>query len=327
MKKVIVIGSATVDCLMKSDAFKMLKSHEVAGGVAMCEVLGGKMDAQEGLLCTGGGGTNVAVGLKRLGESVKTIVRLGDDWQAKMVEGDLRAEGVLGDMIQHGKGKTALSAVLVALSGARSIITYRGESAVIAGEEINWLELNKADWIQISSLSGQMNLLEDLVSFATSKRIKVGINPGKGELNERERLIKLLPKFDFISVNRMEAAMLWKESYEDEERLMKRFIESGCRLVTITDGKRGAMIGGSGKIIKMEAFGNKSMDDTGAGDAFVSGAVYGVLNGFDLENILKSGLASGGSVVTKLGAKDGLLRKGEIEKWLKKRLRSVETQL
>ena len=327
MRRVITIGAATIDCLIKSDSFKVIKSHEVAGGVAMCEVMGGKMEASDGVLTSGGGGTNVAVGLQRLGESVKVLTRVGNDDMAELILKQLSREGVNLELVQRGKGKTGLSAILVAPNGGRSIITYRGEGGSIESNEISWNEVAKAEWIQISSLGGEMDLLEDIVSFAVSKKIMVGLNPGKKELDNNERLIKLLPKINFINVNRMEASMLWKEDYENEEKLIKSFIVNGSALVAITDGKRGGGIADKNRWIKMESFPNKSIDDTGAGDAFVSGVVKGILNNESLENTLKMGLANGGSVVTQLGAKDGLLYKKDMDSWIKKQLKSVDEMI
>jgi len=99
------------------------------------------------------------------------------------------------------------------------------------------------------------------------------------------------------------------------------------RLLMITDGNRGAGVGEKGRWIKMDAFPNKSIDDTGAGDAFVSGAVAGLLQGRSAEEALKMGLANGGSVVMKLGAKEGLLYKNEMEKWMRKKLKTVEEMI
>lgn len=324
MRKVITVGAATIDCLMKSDSFKVMKNHEVTGGLAICEVLGGKMEADDGELCTGGGGSNVAVGLRRLGESVKVITRIGDDILADMVAKDLDKENVNMELLQRGKGKTGLSAILVAKNGARSIITYRGESGNITSNAINWNEVSKADWIQISSLGGDIELLEDLIGFAKDRSIKVGVNPGKGELEHRDKLIKLLPNIDFINLNRMESSVLWNTDFENEEVAIRKFIQNGSKLVAITDGKRGANIITPERWIRMEAFSNKSIDDTGAGDAFVSGAVHGIINGFKIEDILKIGLANGGSVVMSLGAKRGLIYKNNISKWIDKQLKSTE---
>ena len=327
MQKVVVIGAAVIDVLLKSKDLHVMKSHQVEGGVAMCEVLGGKIEADDGILASGGGGTNVAVGLHRMGEAVKMISRVGDDDLSEMLIKQLEKENVDLTMLQRAKGKTGLSAVLVASDGSRSIVTYRGESGEIEKREINWDELAKADWLQISSLGGEMELLEDLLVFALDRGIKVGFNPGKKELQQKERLLKLLPKLDFFNVNRMEAAEFWGSEFTNEKEIMTQFAKTGCRLVAVTDGERGASICEKGRWIKMEAFPNKSIDDTGAGDAFVSGAVAGILQGKISEEILKMGLANGGSVVTRLGAKAGLLYKNEMEKWLKKKLKMVEENI
>lgn len=327
MRKVITIGAATIDCLMRSKSLKVTKSHEVPGGVALCEVLGGKMEAEDGLLSTGGGGTNVAVGLRRLGHSVKVLTRIGTDDLAGLITTKLREENVNLELVQYGKGKTGLSAVLVADGGGRSIITYRGESGQIAGNEIDWSEVAKADWIQVSSLGGNIDLLEDIVSFANLKKIGIGINPGKGELDHKDRVISLLSRVSFMNVNRMEASILWGVDFDNEEAVMRKFIDNKAILVAVTDGKRGASILKNNKWIKMEAYPNKSIDDTGAGDAFVSGAVYGILDGRPIEEVLKMGLANGGSTVTVLGAKDGLLYKDDMNKWINKQLKSVEVML
>jgi len=262
-----------------------------------------------------------------LGHSVKVLTRIGTDDLANLITAKLREENINLELVQYGNGKTGLSAVLVADGGGRSIITYRGESGLIASREVNWNEIEKADWIQVSSLGGNIELLEDLVSFANLKKIGIGINPGKGELDHKDRIISLLPKINFMNVNRMEASILWGVDFDNEEEIMKRFAESKSIMVAVTDGKRGASILKDGKWIKMAAYPNKSIDDTGAGDAFVSGAVYGILDGRPIEDVLKMGLANGGSTVMVLGAKDGLLYKDDMEKWIKKQLKSVEVML
>ena len=316
-----------VDVLLKSKGLRVMKSHQVEGGVAMCEVLGGKIEAEEGILVSGGGGTNVAVGLHRLGEAVRMISRVGDDDLSEILIKQLEKENVDLSFLQRAKGKTGLSSVLVAENGSRSIVTYRGESGEIERSEINWEEIKKADWIQVSSLGGGMSLLEDLVAFAIDNGIKIGVNPGKKELMQKERISKLLPKIDLFNVNRMEAAEFWGGNFDDELTLVQNFVMAGVRLLMITDGDRGAGVYEKGRWIKMNAYPNKSVDDTGAGDAFVSGAVAGLLQGKQAVEALKMGLANGGSAVTKLGAKQGLLFKDEIDTWMKRRLKTVEQDI
>ncbi|MFZ2202076.1 MAG: PfkB family carbohydrate kinase, partial [Microgenomates group bacterium] len=69
------------------------------------------------------------------------------------------------------------------------------------------------------------------------------------------------------------------------------------------------------------------VDDTGAGDAFVGGMVAGLVFGKEIEEALKMGLANGASEVGEIGAKSGLLRRSEMAKWLRRRVKMVEEKL
>lgn len=324
MQKVVVVGAAVVDVILKSKGLKVIKGHEVPGGVAICEMVGGKIEAEENLLTSGGGGTNVAVGLHRLGEAVKVVSRVGGDELGRVLTKQLELEGVDLSMMQKGPGQTGLSVVLVSSDGGRSIVTYRGESEMIDPSGVDWEEMKKADWIQVSSLGEDTQFLEDLLAFALTQGIKIGVNPGKKELDKKEKLLEMLPKFDFFNLNRMEASLLLEIDYENEKEMVKKFSDMGVKLFSITDGKRGASMVSNRRWLKMGIFQGPSIDDTGAGDAFVSGAVAGVLNYKNLEDILKMGLANGGSQVSKLGAKDGLLFKDEMDRWMTKKIKMVE---
>lgn len=327
MQKVIVIGAAVVDVLLKSSALKTVKGHEVPGGLAMCEMVGGKLEAEDSMVASGGGGTNVGVGLHRLGEAVKIISRIGKDHLGDVMVKQLMSEGLDLSMLQKGEGKTGLSVVLVSEDGGRSIVTYRGESGLVNANEISWDEVKKADWIQVSSLGGEMQLLEDLILFAFNNGIKIGFNPGKKELEQKDKLMKVIPKLELLVVNRMEASTLTGVPYDDEIGIIRKLADIGTRTIAVTDGKSGASIIVNRTWLKMDAFPVKSVDDTGAGDAFVCGIVAGILQNKKPSDFLKMGLASGGGQVMKLGAKDGLLYKNEIEKWMVKKLKMVEEMI
>jgi ribokinase len=328
MKRVITIGSAVVDVLVRSSGFRVMKSHEVEGGVAMCEVYGGKLKAEEIVTEVGGGGTNVALGLKRLGVLVRPFCLTGNDDWGEWIRKNLKQMGLETEGVKKMDGDTAISVVLVATDGGRSIITQRGVGAKMSSKDLDWKALDRADWVQISSLGGNVNLLEDIVLYAFSKKIKVGLNPGKKELEEKKTLLSLLPKIEYLNLNHLEAVQFFKEKYEEDKQMAKRFLDEGVKLVTITNGTKGAGLATGDTWMNAEAFKTKSIDDTGAGDAFTSGVVTGLLSEESKEGVLKMGLANGASVVTKLGAKKALLRDKEMEKWLKtKRVKIVEEKI
>lgn len=327
MKRVVVCGSAVIDVLVSSKDLKVMKSHMVSGGVAMCEVYGGKSEAEEIILETGGAGTNVAVGLARLDKTVSVVARIGKDWVGERVISALNVAGIDTGLLQiDQERRTGLSVVLVANDGGRSIITNRGVSKEI---EINLIDAKKikvADWMQISSLGGKVELVEDMVGMKGAQT-KIGWNPGIGELNQKERVWKILKNIDVLFLNRMEASKLLEGEFLESKLLAKKIIEKGAKMVVITDGIRGAGVAVENNWYEADAFKSRSVDDTGAGDAFVSGFVSGLLEDVDILTALKRGLVNGASVVTYLGAKDGLLTKKKMAKWLQKRLRMREERL
>lgn len=328
MKKVLCVGSATIDILVRSTDLRVMKSHQVPGGVAIAEVYGGKTEAEEMVMETGGSGTNVAVGLARLGFAATTLAAMGDDWMKERIIANLKLEGVDTSFIQVlNEAETAMSVVLVAADGGRSILTHRGASAKIDSNKIDWEKVATADWLQIGPLGGNMALADDLVRFASTKKIPIGWNPGKTELAERERMLRLLPKVDLFILNRMEASLFLRHPYEEMKELGRKLLALGGKRTVVTDGKRGAGVAEEGRWFIAGAFKTKSVDDTGAGDAFISGMVAGILAGKDLVVALKMGLANGASEVTALGAKSGLLRKREMAKWLRRRLRIIEEKI
>jgi sugar/nucleoside kinase (ribokinase family) len=313
----------------------VVKNRQVKGGVALCEVFGGKVEAQESFVLTGGAGTNVSVGLSRMGFVTCCVARVGGGLLAGVIIDKLKEEGVDVSMVQKdSKGKTAVSAVLVAGNGGRSIVTHRGVSREIDSREVDWKKIERSDWIQVSSLGGNMSLLEDVVGFAKKRKIPIGLNPGHGEIDEKERLLKVLSGVDFLSVNLMEAVSLlggpasargFGEAKEEE--LMSEFIKRGIKRAAITNGNKGAVYSDGCSLVKADGLRVKSLDDTGAGDGFATGVVAGILAERQAEEILKMGLCNGASVVTGVGAKEGLLRKREMEKWLKRKVRVEVSQI
>lgn len=327
MQKIVVIGASVIDVILKSDNFKVIKSHQMETGVALCEVLGGKTDAQEGIVSTGGGGSNVAVGFRRLGESVKLVSRIGVDDFGIFLKSELNREMVDTSMLMEVNGTTGFSSVLVAENGSRSIVTFRGESAKFELTDIDFETLERADWVQISSLGGNIDLLDDIVSFCHQKGVRVGVNPGGFEIGTRTFLQKIAPRLSFLSLNRQESALLSGVEFDKEKEIMSFISSLNLGLVAISDGKKGASVIRNRRWIKMETYKNSSVDDTGAGDAFVVGVADGFINNRSVEDCLKMGIANGSSVVSYMGAKRGLLRINEIGERMKKKLKIVEENL
>lgn len=312
---VVSIGSAVLDIFMKSDKFNVIKSGDIPGGIAMCQVYGGKMEVEEVVMASGGGATNTAVSFARKELKTAVIAEMGNDPQSLLVHKDLEADMVdTRLLIQEQDETTAVSVVLISADGGRSIMVHRGASAMLTKHDLP-LEDLETRWLHISSLGGNMELLKTILKWAKSKKIRVSMNPGLKEIQHKNKLMPLLPLVEILFVNRDEAKELWGIDYSDEELWKSSQSLPGAYLSVITDGSRGGKISLDGKVSFYEAEKvKKVVDTTGAGDAFASGVVAGVLYGKTYDQALIWGIKNATSVLKHVGAKKGLLKLGEISK-------------
>lgn len=312
---VVTIGSAVLDIFMKSEKFKVVASGDIPGGIAMCEVYGGKMEVEEVTIMSGGGATNCAVSFAKKELKTAIVAEMGNDPQSLLIHRDLEEAQVdTRFLVQEAGETTAVSVVLIADDGGRSIMVHRGASAMLTGRDVPTSEI-ETRWLHISSLGGNMELLKTLLIWAKDKKIRVSLNPGLKEIEHRDKLMPLLPMVEILFVNRDEARALWGIDYSDEALWKSSQALPGAHVSVITDGARGGKVSLRGTVSFYEGEKvKKVVDSTGAGDAFASGMVAGVLYGKTYEQAINWGIKNATAVLHHVGAKKGLLTLAEINK-------------
>ncbi len=135
--------------------------------------------------------------------------------------------------------------------------------------------------------------------------------------NVYEGLPELLPLIDVLITS---AAFPHRLTGISDERtsLVEMKARYGCPIVGVTLGSRGALIYCEGKFIASPAANvpGGCRDTTGAGDAFHSGFIYGMLRDEDLETCLKLGNAVAALKCRSLGARAGLPTADELKEFL-----------
>lgn len=268
--------------------------------------MGAKADVNKIDFSTGGGAMNAAVTFARQGLETIFIGKIGQDPAGQAVLADLDKENIHAQhMVYSKKYNTGYSVILLAPGGERTILTYRGASTHYRVENFEHVRQIKADWLFLSTLSGNFELLEFLLAWATENNIKVAFNPGKKELADAERLAKALPKLEVLSVNKEEAQLF--VDGETTQELAKALSES-VPYVLVSDGPRGAVASDGKKLVTAGLYKDVPvLDRTGAGDSFTSGFVSQIALGKDLETAIVFASANSTSVVEKVGAKAGIL--------------------
>ncbi len=83
----------------------------------------------------------------------------------------------------------------------------------------------------------------------------------------------------------------------------------------MTKGKEGAVVSDGKYLYRATSLKPKGVDGTGAGDAFGSGFVSGMIQKNNIIYAIQLAMANSGFAITKWGAKEGLLIKSQ--KWPK----------
>jgi len=317
MFDVISIGSATLDVFIRS---KGLEIERDGGAKDICVRYGAKIPVEELYFESGGGGTNTPVTFARQGLKTASIVKLADDFAGKKIKEDLEKEGVdTRFIVKDIEEMTDYSTILWAPDGGRTILVYRGKTK-LEENEIPFDQL-ETKWFYLSSVEGNFNVIEKCVVHCLGSGIKIAWNPGGNELKQKEVLSVMLDDITLLNVNKEEMGELvgLGENFEIKE-LLKKAQELPCEYVVITDDRNGSFLRK-----KEEGFWwhcgifeeVSRVETTGAGDAFGSGLVTGLVKGYSLDNCLKLASANASSVVNQVGAKKGILKVEEAEKWLR----------
>ncbi|HEU4830952.1 MAG TPA: sugar kinase [Candidatus Saccharimonadales bacterium] len=305
--KLVAIGAAVQDVFLShSDDFTPVTDKK-ADELFMRLELGAKADVNNIHFSTGGGATNAAVTFARQGLESQFMGAIGHDPAGQAVVEDLDKEGVTTHLNYSKTYHTGYSVLLLAPSGERTILTYRGASTHY---DAKYFDLKKtgADWAYVSSLAGSMDALDTIFNQASELGIKTFFNPGKGELAKISQLKALLEDVDVLSVNREEAQKIVDGT--ELEELIRRLL-SYVPVAIISDGPNGVIASDGKTIVRAGMYEDVPVvDRTGAGDAFGSGFLSQWAAGKSLKDSIVFGSANSTSVVTKIGAKDGILYKG-----------------
>ena len=244
----------------------------------------------------------------RQGIDAEFMGTIADDPAGKAVLDDLDKEGVSTKYTSYSdRYHTGYSVLLLSPSGERTILTYRGAST---NYDIKNFDISKveADWLYISSMAGNMDILEQIFTSARKNNIKVFFNPGKGELKKLNKLKALLEDVDVLSVNKEEAQLIVEGNSLNE--LIHR-LKHLVPVAIISDGPNGVIVSDGKTIVRAGMYEDvKVLDRTGAGDAFGSGFLSYYAKGKSLKDSIVFASANSTSVVQHIGAKEGILHKG-----------------
>lgn len=290
---VVTFGSAVVDVFVSTNANE--KNNLI------CYPVGDKILINDLKFDVGGGATNTSVAFSRFGLKTGCICKIGDDENGRRILELLNKEKIkfLGKISK--KGTTGYSVILNSKEKGRTILTYKGVNNEISPNDISKFETK---WIYCSSLMGKsLEIQKKLINSLKKKNTKFAFNPSS-YLIRKKNLKALLKVCNILILNKEEAEILVKKDLL--VGLHKLIGKEG--IVVITDkNKLIACYDGKQKYF-LKPNKVKVVERTGAGDAFASGFVAGIIAEKTIPDSLKLGLKESESVIKYFGAKNKLLK-------------------
>ena len=276
----VLIGDVCFDVMVKKSFGASFKFDINTGGTSY----------SRSITMLPGGTGNIAVGLSRLGGKAQFIGKAGNDLLGTLYRDDLVAEGVKAQLLFDETRSTGLIVVFVNRNGERSFLISRGANDFLKPTEIEYFEndIIKSKFLYICGYSLvkkiQREAILKAVKIAKTNNVKVIFDLGSYNLINQYRSVfnKLVDQCDIIIPNLEEAQVLTNcIKINDIAKCLSRKVT----LSALKMGKAGCLLITPNKTFKCKSNKVRCIDSTGAGDAFTSAIIYGLVKNLNLETI------------------------------------------
>lgn len=319
MFDVVTIGSITRDIFLDASFLKERRNKNLKNKKEFVLPWGEKLEIKNVYFTLGGNAANASITFSRQNLKTACVGKIGNDASGEEILKKLKEEKVNTSLIEKDENLHTASSFLLLKNGERTILGYHGASHKFSFPQ-NIKKLKSHFWY-ISLAGESYKFFKKFINFSFQEKIFVAFNPSgyhikKGKLE----ILKSLPLISFLVLNEEEASILTGIPFKYERDVFKKLDNLMPGILAVTDGKRGVTVSDGKYIYKAGVFKEKVLlDRTGAGDAFGSGFLFGLIkSGVNLKNLdrlsqdiiceaIRIGSANATSVVEKLGATEGIL--------------------
>lgn len=298
--RVAVIGSANTDLTTFADAFP--RAGETIFGKSFDLGFGGK-------------GANQAIAARLCGAEVVMVARVGNDLFGEATVKNFSEFGVDTTHVRIVPGvSTGVAPIFVDPSGQNRIIVVKGANDHLVPADVDAAAdvLRTVDTL-ILQFEIPLETVYHAVRFAKQNGIRCIVNPAPALQADWAKLTEA----DYFIPNETEAELITHRPVAslDEARECAAFlVERGFRKVVLTLGARGSLIASVGQSTHAPAYPVKSVDSTGAGDAFIGSLATFLAEEIpEPEAVARANLYAGLST-TRVGTQKSFLKRADFEK-------------
>ncbi len=282
MKKprIAVVGSANIDLTTFTDRFPS-PGETILG--------------QSFHLGFGGKGANQAAAARLCGAEVSMVARVGTDLFGPATIANFKKLGIDASQVKEVEGcSSGVAPIFVDPSGQNRILVVKGANDALLPGDVDAAadDLVSADCI-VLQFEIPLETVYYTVAFARKHGIRCIVNPAPAQSVDMEKLSGL----DYFVPNESEAHSITGlpvNSVEEAKSCAERLLESGIQRTIITLGARGSLLASRDYMEHLPAFPVRSIDSTGAGDAFIGSFAVFLAEGLsEREAVTRANLYAG----------------------------------
>ncbi|WSY86714.1 sugar kinase [Streptomyces sp. NBC_00876] len=276
-------------------------------------------------LSVAGAESNVAIGLARLGHSVRWAGLTGTDEFGSLVLRTLRAEGVdVSCAATTGACPTGLVVFEPRVADLLRVHYYRDRSAgaSLGPEHLRQALAEPARVLHVTGVTtalgtGPCEAVSAAVRAAPAMgaRVSLDVNYRSRLWSTAEAASSLRPlarNVDILVASDDELPLIASERASTEDARVESLLDQGVGEVVIKRGADGAEVFYQGGSFALPAVAVSVRDTVGAGDAFVAGYLSALLDGEPVEARLDRAVTTGAFAVASAGDWEGLPRRDEL---------------
>jgi ribokinase len=253
--RIAVVGSANIDLTTFTDKFP--KPGET-------------MFAPRFDLGFGGKGANQAVAARLCGAEVFMVARVGSDLFGPATIENFKKQGIDSTHVKKVEGlSSGVAPIFVEPNGQNRILVVKGANDALNPADVDAASetLKRVDCI-VLQFEIPLETVYYTVAFARKHGIRCIVNPAPAQPVD----LAALRDLDYFVPNESEAETITGlpvKGVDDAKKCAQKFLDGGLKRVIITLGANGSLLASHDGSQHVSPFPVKSIDSTGAGDAFI----------------------------------------------------------
>lgn len=294
---ITVIGSLNYDVILK---------------ISRLPMAGETLPAESAKCSAGGKGANQAVQAAKLGIKTYMVGCVGEDAHGDYLLQTAGKYGLDITYVRRTDVPTGMGVVNAVEDGSVFACIDRGANFAVTKADIDAAEpaLRESAIVIL-----QMEIPQEINEYAIEKAKEFGCKVLLNAAPAAEIPERYLRMCDILVVNEVEAAFYLKTdltSIDQAKEGAARLAENYGTDVIVTLGKAGSVVSDGGRLSFIPAREVKAIETTGAGDSFIGGVGYALIQGMSLTEACAFATACSAVTVCRLGAQDSMPTLAEV---------------